>query len=78
MEPTGRCETCHDTGWYGDDGPGLWGNREVVRCDCGRARKCAEPHHKYDLVAGIPWCCTCDLEADTTICRLHPLPRDVA
>lgn len=27
------CETCHDTGLYGDNGPGIKGNREIQECD---------------------------------------------
>ncbi len=30
-----KCEECHDTGWYGDNGPGITGNREYQRCECG-------------------------------------------
>ena len=29
-----KCESCHDTGWYGDNGPGIKGNREYIRCEC--------------------------------------------
>lgn len=29
-----KCELCHDTGWYGDNGPGIKGNREYIRCEC--------------------------------------------
>ena len=29
-----RCEQCHDTGWYGDNGPGMAGNREYMPCEC--------------------------------------------
>ena len=29
-----KCETCHDTGWYGDNGPGIKGNNEYQRCEC--------------------------------------------
>jgi len=29
-----KCETCHDIGWYGDNGPGIKGNREYQRCEC--------------------------------------------
>lgn len=31
------CELCRDTGWYGDNGPGIRGNTEYVPCDCKRA-----------------------------------------
>lgn len=35
--PTGdfrpACECCKDTGYYGDNGPGIKGNREYHRCD---------------------------------------------
>ena len=29
-----KCEACNDTGWYGDNGPGISGNREYHECDC--------------------------------------------
>lgn len=29
-----KCEQCRDTGWYGDNGPGIRGNREYVPCEC--------------------------------------------
>ena len=32
------CEWCHDTGWYGDNGPGIEGNTEYLPCDCGAVR----------------------------------------
>jgi DnaJ-class molecular chaperone len=32
MKP--KCEDCRDTGWYGDLGPGIRGNREYQRCEC--------------------------------------------
>ena len=28
------CEQCKDTGWYGDNGPGIKGNREYIPCEC--------------------------------------------
>lgn len=28
-----RCEICHDTGYYGDNGPGIRGNSEYCPCD---------------------------------------------
>ena len=28
-----QCEYCHDTGYYGDLGPGIRGNREWMPCD---------------------------------------------
>jgi hypothetical protein len=31
MEP--KCEACRDTGFYGDIGPGIRGNREYNPCD---------------------------------------------
>ena len=31
---SGVCEICHDTGWYGNNGPGRRGNREFTPCDC--------------------------------------------
>jgi uncharacterized protein with PIN domain len=39
-QKTYKCETCHDTGWYGDLGPGKKGNYEYVPCDqCVQAQK---------------------------------------
>jgi len=29
-----KCELCNDTGWYGDNGPGIAGNREYIPCEC--------------------------------------------
>ena len=29
-----KCELCQDTGWYGDNGPGIRGNREYQPCEC--------------------------------------------
>jgi len=28
------CELCKNTGWYGDNGPGIKGNREYLPCEC--------------------------------------------
>jgi len=28
------CKICNDTGWYGDNNPGIRGNREYCRCEC--------------------------------------------
>ena len=27
------CELCNGSGWYGDNGPGIRGNREYVPCE---------------------------------------------
>jgi len=32
------CEACHGTGYYGDNGPGIKGNREYQPCDQCDAR----------------------------------------
>lgn len=42
----GPCEDCAGTAWYGDNGPGIPGNAEFVRCDCGPATKCTAGWHK--------------------------------
>lgn len=34
MENNYTCETCRDTHWYGDNGPGISGNTEYQLCDC--------------------------------------------
>jgi len=31
--PAAKCEACNDTGYYGDNGPGIRGNREYQPCD---------------------------------------------
>lgn len=72
---TAHCEECLGTGWYGDNGPGIRGNNESVRCDCGTAKKCTNGFHRYAEYAGIPWCDRCNLEADMGVCRLHPVPK---
>ncbi len=70
-----KCENCRDTGWYGDNGPGIVGNHEFHRCECGVIDKCTSGIHRYVEVGGIPWCRACDREADTDICRLNALPE---
>jgi predicted Zn-ribbon and HTH transcriptional regulator len=30
-----KCEDCNGTGWYGDNGPGIAGNNEYRKCECG-------------------------------------------
>lgn len=37
--PDPKCPACEGTGWYGDNGPGIKGNREYHRCDqCGQGK----------------------------------------
>ena len=75
MKPTvGQCEDCAGTGWCGDNGPGVIGNSEVCRCDCGIREKCSVGAHRYVWVGDVPWCKTCNREADVEICRTHVLP----
>ena len=69
-----QCPTCNGTGWYGDNGPGIIGNAEFVRCDCGTGEKCTCGWHDYTEVGNVPWCQNCNLEADMDVCRIHPLP----
>lgn len=34
-----NCKSCNDTGWYGDNGPGIKGNSEYMPCDqCDRGK----------------------------------------
>ena len=35
-----KCEHCHDTRYYGDNGPGIEGNKEYMPCD-----QCQAPRH---------------------------------
>ena len=73
---TAACDDCHDTGWYGDNGPGVIGNEEFHRCECGASEKCSIGAHRYVMVDTVPWCETCNREADLSVCRLsHPLTR---
>ena len=65
------CETCQGTGWYGENGPGIIGNTEFYRCDCGADNKCRCGWHTYKLYDNIPWCRECNLEADLEVCKLH-------
>lgn len=71
-----QCEDCAGTRWYGDNGPGIEGNNEFVKCDCATAEKCGCGWHKYRFVFGVAWCDECNRQADLDICRLyHPLPN---
>jgi len=39
-----KCEKCHDSGFYGDNGPGRKGNTEYTRCDCQEDMPCTTHH----------------------------------
>jgi len=39
------CELCHDTGWYGDKGPGRSGNSEYVLCECQTSNQIGIDEH---------------------------------
>jgi hypothetical protein len=65
------CEDCEGTGWYGDNGPGIIGNSEFVRCECGTGEKCRIGSHHYIVIGGVAWCEKCNREADMDICRIH-------
>jgi len=71
------CEDCAGTGWYGDNGPGIIGNSEFVRCDCGEGEKCSSGYHDYIEIGNVPWCQKCNREADMSICRLHAAPLNI-
>lgn len=46
-----KCETCHDSGWYGDLGPGKKGNHEYQPCDQCMAGISREPDKlKYEIM----------------------------
>ena len=34
-----KCEECRDTGYYGDNGPGIKGNTEYSECECHQSLK---------------------------------------
>jgi hypothetical protein len=34
-----QCDECRDTGYFGDNGPGIRGNNEYTECDCRRKLK---------------------------------------
>jgi hypothetical protein len=65
------CDDCAGTGWYGDNGPGVVGNSEFVRCDCGTGEKCGIGCHPYIVIGGVAWCRLCNREADLEICRIN-------
>jgi len=75
-----QCEECRGTGWYGDNGPGVIGNREFHRCDsCEGAgvTKCSNGYHRYGFLGEVPWCKECNREADMGVCRIyHPAMED--
>jgi methylphosphotriester-DNA--protein-cysteine methyltransferase len=44
-----NCELCAGSGWYGDNGPGIKGNREYVPCErCNPRGEEATPDSKSD------------------------------
>jgi len=49
-----KCEDCHDTGWTGDNGPGIKGNREYHPCDCKQQPAVYSPH-EIILETGIKY-----------------------
>ena len=60
MEGNKMCELCKGTGWYGDNGPGIKGNREYIPCEC-RAKKPAQcPRCGRYLDDGKCWDCIGD------------------
>lgn len=55
MIPKKDCPECRGTGWYGDNGPGIAGNREYVRCDCClREKRLPVPEPVYPC--SNKWC----------------------
>ena len=44
-----KCEKCHDSGFYGDNGPGRKGNTEYTRCECQEDMPCTT-HHACECV----------------------------
>ena len=44
-----KCEKCHDSGFYGDNGPGRKGNTEYTRCECQESVPCIS-HHVCDCI----------------------------
>jgi hypothetical protein len=65
------CPECKGTGWYGDNGPGIIGNSEFVRCECGTGEKCWIGCHPYKVIGGVAWCRLCNRQADLEICRIQ-------
>ncbi len=39
MSDSPKCELCNDTGYYGDQGPGIKGNDEYSRCECRTSKE---------------------------------------
>jgi len=54
-----NCELCAGSGWYGDNGPGIKGNREYVPCErCNPRGEEATPDSKSDralLEEAVKW-----------------------
>ena len=45
-----KCETCADTGFYGDNGAGIKGNNEWMKCDqCNTGKK------EYEIINFCEW-----------------------
>ena len=44
-----KCEKCHGSGFYGDNGPGRKGNTEYTRCECQEDMPCTT-HHVCDCI----------------------------
>ena len=72
--PKSPCSLCAGTGWYGENGAGIPGNAEIIRCDCGQHEMCTSGHHPYRMLEDVPWCVTCGREADMSVCRVHRIP----
>ena len=44
-----NCELCHDTGYYGDNGPGTMNNNEYVKCTCEPTKELEKSGIPLDL-----------------------------
>ena len=45
-DPEKYCDLCHDTGYYGDNGPGRNGNKEYVLCECDSTARDRRQHKR--------------------------------
>lgn len=67
------CPDCGNTGYVGNNGPGILGNNEYHRCECGNKELCRSGHHVYEWIGEprVAWCRECNREADLSVCRIH-------
>jgi hypothetical protein len=69
-----RCEYCHDTGWYGNNGPGMRGNSEYHPCDMCKAPQ--QPERCACTTSRDQWKADCAELAEEIGAIINRLERD--